>query len=73
MFGKLITAVVTPFDENNNIDYEAFKRLLDHLINTHTDSIVVAGTTGESATLSINEKINLFTFAKQIVPKRLKF
>lgn len=72
MFGKLITAVVTPFDENNNIDYEAFKRLLDHLINTHTDSIVVAGTTGESATLSINEKINLFTFAKQNVPKRIK-
>ena len=72
MFGKLITAVVTPFDENGNIDYCAFKKILDHLVSTHTDSIVVAGTTGESSTLSANEKINLFIFAKQNVPKRIK-
>lgn len=72
MFGKIITAVVTPFDENNNIDFESFKKLLDYLVKTHTDSVVVAGTTGEGSTLSINEKINLFTFAKENLPKKIK-
>jgi len=72
MFGKIITAVVTPFDENGNIDFDSFKKLLDHLIKTHTDSVVIAGTTGEGATLSTNEKINLFNFAKQHLPKKIK-
>ena len=72
MFGKIITAVVTPFDENNNIDFESFSKVLEHLVKTHTDSIVVAGTTGESSTLTINEKINLFTYAKEKLPKKIK-
>ncbi len=72
MFGKIITAVVTPFDENNNIDFESLKKLLNHLAETHTDSVVIAGTTGEGSTLSLNEKINLFTFAKENLPKRIK-
>lgn len=72
MFGKIITALVTPFDENNNIDYESLKKLLDHIVKTKTDSIVVAGTTGEGSTLTINEKINLFNFVKANVPKRIK-
>lgn len=72
MFGKIITAVVTPFDENKNIDYESFEKVLQHLIKTHSDSIVIAGTTGEGATLSLNEKINLFTFARKILPKKIK-
>ena len=72
MFGKIITAVVTPFDEFKNIDYENFKKILIHLANTHTDSVVIAGTTGEGPTLSINEKINLFKIAKETLPKHIK-
>ena len=72
MFGKIITAVVTPFDELKNIDYESFKKILLHLSKTHTDSVVIAGTTGEGPTLSINEKINLFKLAKDVLPKHIK-
>ena len=52
MFGKIITAIVTPFDENKNIDYRAFGTLLKKLEKEHTDSFVVCGTTGEAPTLS---------------------
>lgn len=72
MFGKIITAIVTPFDENKNVDYDSFKRLLNRVSKTHSDSVVVAGTTGESSTLSLKEKINLFLFAKQHLPKGVK-
>lgn len=72
MFGKIITAVVTPFDENNNIDFDSFKKLLNHLDKTHTDSVVIAGSTGEGSTLSTNEKINLFIYARQVLPKKIK-
>ena len=64
MFGKIITAVITPFDELKNVDYESFKKVLNHVANTHSDSVVIAGTTGEGSTLTINEKINLFKIAK---------
>jgi len=51
-FGRLITAMVTPFDENLQIDWETTGRLIDYLIDEQqTDSIVVSGTTGESPTL----------------------
>ena len=40
MFGKIITALVTPFDENYEIDYESFNKLLDHVCKTHSDSIL---------------------------------
>ena len=72
MFGKIITAVVTPFDELKNIDYESFKKVLVYLSNTHTDSVVIAGTTGEGPTLTLNEKINLFKIAKETLPKNIK-
>lgn len=72
MFGKIITAIVTPFDENKNIDYRAFGTLLKKLEKEHTDSFVVCGTTGEAPTLSFKEKLNLFHFAKKIVNKETK-
>jgi len=63
-FGRLITAMVTPFDAEGRIDWEATGRLIDHLIDEQgTDSIVVCGTTGESPTLEDEEKIALFRFA----------
>ena len=63
-FGRLITAMVTPFDKHLNIDWGQTAKLIDYLIDVQqTDSIVVAGTTGESPTLSDEEKLELFRFA----------
>ncbi|MFP7169180.1 4-hydroxy-tetrahydrodipicolinate synthase [Terribacillus halophilus] len=59
-FGKIITAMVTPFDNDGKIDFDATARLLDYLIENGTDAVVVAGTTGESPTLSHEEKLQLF-------------
>lgn len=64
-FGEVITAMVTPFDKNLNIDYVATKKLISHLLDNGTDSIVVSGTTGESPTLSKDEKLSLFKFVKE--------
>ena len=62
-FGRVVTAMVTPFDAQGEVDYPSTKNLIDHLISNGTDAIVVAGTTGESPTLSKEEKIELFSFA----------
>lgn len=70
-FGKLLTAMVTPFDAAGEIDYPATSNLIEHLINTGTDGLVVAGTTGESPTLTDNEKIDLFKFVVQQVNGRI--
>ncbi len=59
-FGRLITAMVTPFNEKMKVDYQRAKELAEHLSATGSQSIVVAGTTGESPTLSVEEKENLF-------------
>lgn len=72
MFGQLITAMVTPFNEENQIDWDSVKNLIEHLIATGSDSIVVVGTTGESPTLSHDEKIELFRFAVRQAKGRAK-
>jgi len=59
-FGRLLTAMVTPFNQRLEVDLEKTKELVEHLIETGTETIVVAGTTGESPTLSIEEKLLLF-------------
>jgi len=59
-FGRLVTAMVTPFDDQLQIDYDKTERLIDHLLATGTETLVVSGTTGESPTLSSNEKLQLF-------------
>lgn len=59
-FGKLLTAMVTPFDQDGNVDFKATKSLVNYLLANGTDGIVVAGTTGESPTLSTEEKKALF-------------
>lgn len=58
LFGT-ITAIVTPFKKNLEIDYTALKNLIDFQIKSKIDAIVVAGTTGEGATLSLTEKTEL--------------
>ncbi len=59
-FGQLITAMITPFNTNQEIDFEKTTRLVHFLTDNGTDSLVVSGTTGESATLSTDEKLALF-------------
>lgn len=71
-FGRIMTAMVTPFDENNEIDFEKTKVLVEELIKNNTDTIVVAGTTGESPTLTKNEKLKLFSIVYQQANKRAK-
>jgi len=61
VFGRLLTAMVTPFDENGKIDSGRTKKLVDYLIAHGTEGLVVAGTTGESPTLSHEEKLTLFS------------
>lgn len=63
-FGRLITAMVTPFKPDLSIDWAAVDRLVDHLIAHGSEGIVVAGTTGESPTLSHEEKLALFERVK---------
>ncbi|MDE3316267.1 4-hydroxy-tetrahydrodipicolinate synthase [Lacticaseibacillus zeae] len=58
---ELITAIVTPFNDRDDIDYTVMQRLVDHLIAEGTDGFVVGATTGEGPTLSHDEKINLYT------------
>ncbi|WP_203333781.1 4-hydroxy-tetrahydrodipicolinate synthase [Planococcus beigongshangi] len=70
-FGKIITAMVTPFDTNGDIDFAATGELIEHLIANGTDGLVVAGTTGESPTLSAAEKLALFKFTAEQVNGRI--
>lgn len=58
--GNVLTAMVTPFDSKGNIDFQKIPKLVNYLIQNGTDGVVVGGTTGESATLSIEEKAALY-------------
>ncbi len=51
-FGGILTAMVTPFDERGRVDEDAFVAMVHHLLENGSDGLVVAGTTGEGATLS---------------------
>ena len=59
-FGKVLTAMVTPFNQNLQVNYQAAQELAVHLLESGSDGVVVAGTTGESPTLSKQEKLGLF-------------
>ncbi|MHB1125535.1 MAG: 4-hydroxy-tetrahydrodipicolinate synthase [Bacillota bacterium] len=69
-FGKVITAMVTPFDADLQVDLAAAKRLAAYLADNGSDAIVVAGTTGESPTLTSEEKLSLFAAVKEAVGNR---
>ncbi len=70
-FGKLLTAVITPFGADGAVDYEAFWRLVEYLGDTGSDGVVVCGTTGESPTLTGDEKAMLFQTAVDAVGSRM--
>lgn len=59
-FGQVLTAMVTPFSHDGEVDYDATRKLVNHLIRTGTDALVVTGTTGESPTLSLEEKVAIW-------------
>ncbi len=65
-------ALVTPFDQHNIIDYDAFGRLIDAQIEAGVDAVCVCGTTGESATMSIREHIAAVEFCVKRVNHRVK-
>ncbi|WP_404452675.1 4-hydroxy-tetrahydrodipicolinate synthase [Virgibacillus necropolis] len=70
-FGSVLTAMVTPFNQQGDIDYKEVTNLVEYLVKNGTEGLVVAGTTGESPTLSSEEKVALFTHVVKIVNKRI--
>lgn len=69
-FGHVLTAMVTPFDEYGEIDFPATENLINYLLENGTDGLIVSGTTGESPTLSEQEKVDLFQFTVKVVNGR---
>lgn len=70
-FKGLGVALVTPFQDNGAVDFEGLQRLVEHQINNNVDYLVVQGTTGEVATLSIKEKQKVLDFIIEINNSRL--
>ncbi|MDP6142209.1 MAG: dihydrodipicolinate synthase family protein, partial [Dehalococcoidales bacterium] len=68
--GRLITAMVTPFNEDGIVNYEQAKRLALALLNSGSDGLMVAGTTGESPTLLREEELELFAEVKSAIGKQ---
>ena len=68
--GRLLTAMVTPFDEEGKVDYEQAKRLALALLNSGSDGVVLVATTGESPTLLREEEVHLLAEVKSAVGER---
>ena len=68
--GRLLTAMVTPFDAQGEVDYQQARRLALSLLDSGSDGVVVSGTTGESPTLSREEKLRLFAETKSALGNR---
>lgn len=64
-------ALVTPFSEDNKIDYDVFEKLIEFQIANNTDAIIVCGTTGEGSTLTVDERLSLFRFAAEKIRGRV--
>ena len=70
--GEVITAMVTPFDENGNVDYNQVAELANYLADNGSDGILVAGSTGESPTLTFEEEAELLSCVKSAVGNTVK-
>src|SRR5215475_14562359 len=66
--GRLLTAMITPFDSDGSVNWDAAQRLARQLCDDGSDGVVVAGTTGESPTLSDDEKIELVRAVREAIP-----
>lgn len=70
--GRLITAMVTPFNDDMSVNYDEAAKLAEYVVGTGSDGVLVAGTTGESPTLTDEEKLELFRVVKEAVGDRAK-
>ena len=70
MLGEVLTAICTPFKPDGSVDIQAFRRLAAHLVANGSDGLVVTGTTGESPTLSDDERFALYEAAVDEVGDR---
>jgi 4-hydroxy-tetrahydrodipicolinate synthase len=70
VLGEVLTAIVTPFDADGSVNVDKFRELAAYLVDHGSDGVVVAGTTGESPTLSDDEKLQLFAAAVETVGSR---
>lgn len=70
--GEVITAMVTPFDKNREIDYNKVEDLTKYLINNGSDTLLVAGTTGEGPTLTHEEEIEVLSTVKRANANKAK-
>ncbi|MEX1028953.1 MAG: 4-hydroxy-tetrahydrodipicolinate synthase [Paenibacillaceae bacterium] len=72
-FGRVVTAMVTPFDDNLQVDWAKTEELIEYLIiEQQSDSLVITGTTGEASTLTDEEKIKLYQLAVKQAAGRCK-
>ncbi len=67
-FGPVLTAMVTPFDEDGALNLDKAQKLAKYLVANGNDGVVVAGTTGESATLTHDEQVELITAVREAIP-----
>ena len=70
MLGEVLTATVTPFDSNGAVDYDRYRELCGYLVDNGSDGVVVSGTTGESPTLSDEERLELLRAAIDAIGDR---
>ena len=70
-FGRLLTAMVTPFDKDGAIDWDGVARLAEHLVATGHDGIAVNGTTGEAPTTKSSEKLEIIRIVKSVVGSKV--
>ena len=71
IFKGSAVAVITPFDENLQVDFEAYDKILDFHLENSTDALVVCGTTGEATTMTEDEKIKLIKYTVEKIDGRL--
>jgi len=72
IFGRVVTAMVTPFKQSGDVDYDVAEQLASHLVANGSDALVIAGTTGESPTLTWSEQYELFRVVKAAVGSKAK-
>lgn len=70
-FGRVLTAMVTPFNEAKEVDFDKTTALIEHLLENGTEGLVITGTTGESPTLTVDEKVKIFKHVVRVVNKRV--
>jgi len=68
--GRLLTAMVTPFDESGKVNLQQARNLAQALLDSGSDGLIISGTTGESPTLTFEEKLQLFTEVKSAIGDR---